>query len=83
MIVQLLDYLRSRLRAVTLFFFGGIAAIVIWSLTVDTHHAHTWAEKTIPGFWGIFGMVSVIVIIFFALLFGKAGIKMREDYYDN
>ena len=83
MIVQLIDYLRNRLQAVTYFFFGGIAAIVIWSQTVDLHHAHTWAEKTIPAFWGIFALASAIAIIFFSRWLGKAGIEAQEDYYDN
>ncbi len=83
MIVQLIEYLRKRLDLVTYFFFGGIAAVVVWSLTVDLHHAHTWAEKYIPAFWGLFGLISVTVLIFFTRWFGKGGIKTREDYYDN
>jgi uncharacterized membrane protein len=83
MIVQLIDYLRNRLKGLTYFFFGGIAAIVVWSLTVDLHHAHTWGEKTIPAFWGLFALISVLAIISFARWFGKGGIKTREDYYDN
>lgn len=83
MIVQLIDFLRERLRGVTYFFFGGIAAILVWSYTVDLHHAHTWVEKNIPFFWGIFGIVSTMVIIFFSIWFGKGGVKTREDYYDN
>ncbi len=83
MIVQFIDYLRNRLQAVTYLFFGGIVAIAIWSVTVDLHHAHTWAEKHIPAFWGFFGLLSAIVIIFFSLWLGKAGIESREDYYDN
>ncbi|MBM9603400.1 hypothetical protein [Desulfopila inferna] len=83
MIVQLIDYLRNRLQGLTYFFFGGIGAIVVWSLTVDLHHAHTWAEKAIPAFWGLFAFISVIVIIYFARWFGRGGITIREDYYDN
>lgn len=83
MIVQFIDYLRNRLQAVTYFFFLGIVAIVIWSVTVDLHHAHTWAEKHIPVFWGIFGILSAIAIIFFSRWLGRAGIEAKEDYYDN
>ncbi len=83
MIVHLIDYLKERLRLVTLFCCIGIAAIMVWSLTVDTHHAHTWVEKEIPVFWGLFGFCACIVIIFFARWFGKSGIKIREDYYDK
>lgn len=83
MIVQFIDYLRNRLQAVTYIFLGGVAAIGIWSLTVDLHHAHTWAEIHIPIFWGLFALASAIAIIFFSLWLGKAGIEAREDYYDN
>lgn len=83
MIRRFIDFLRDRLQIVTYFFFGGIAAVVIWSLTVDLHHAHTWAEQHIPAFWGIFAIISTIVIIFFTRWFGRGGIKTREDYYDN
>jgi len=83
MIVQLIDYLRSRLQALKYFFFGIIAAIAVWTFRVDLHHAHTWAEKEIPVFWGIFGFVAATVIIFFSRWFGRGGIKAREDYYDN
>ena len=83
MIVQFIDFLRKHLETVTYFFFGGIAAVVIWSLTVDLHHAHTWFEKHIWAFWGIFGILSSMVIIFFSRWFGRGGIKTREDYYDN
>ena len=83
MIVQFIDYLRERLQGVKYFFFGSIVAIGIWTLQVDLHHAHTWAEKHIPVFWGIFGIASAMAIIFFSRWFGRGGIKAREDYYDN
>ena len=84
MIVNLIDYLKARLQAVRYFCYGGIAAIVIWSMIVfDPHHAHTWAEKFIPGFWALFGLVSTIVLIFVASWLGKSGIQTREDYYDR
>ena len=84
MIVNLIDYLKARLSAVRNFCYGGIAAIIIGSLIlVDTHHAHTWAEKHIPGFWALFGLVSTIVLIFVAGWLGRSGIQTREDYYDR
>lgn len=82
MIVQFIDYLRERLQGLKLFFFGGIAAIAVWTLQVDLHHAHTWVEKHIPFFWGFFGLLSATVIIFFSRWWGRGGIKTREDYYD-
>lgn len=83
MIVQFIEFLRKRLQEVKYFFFGTVVAIGIWSLTVDLHHAHTWAEQHIPFFWGLFGIISTVVIIFFSRWYGRGGIKTREDYYDN
>lgn len=83
MIVNLIDYLKDRQQAVKYCCYGGIMAIILWSvISVDTHHAHTWIEK-LPGFWSLFGLVSCVVLIFFASWFGKSGIMTREDYYDN
>jgi hypothetical protein len=50
---------------------------------VDTSHAHTWAEKVIPGFWGLFGFAACAILIIVARWFGHSGIMTREDYYDN
>jgi hypothetical protein len=83
MIVNFIDYLRNRLQTVIYCCYGGITFIVIWSLTVDTSHAHTLVEKMIPGFWSLFGLGSCAVIIMVARLLGKSGIMTREDYYDN
>jgi len=83
MIVNFIDYLRDRLPTVKYCCYGGIALIVIWSLTVDTSHAHSWAEKMIPGFWSLFGLGSCTVVIMVARWFGRSGIMTREDYYDN
>jgi 4-hydroxybenzoate polyprenyltransferase len=83
MIVNLIDYLKERLQAVKQVCYGIIAVIFLWSaIAVDTHHAHTWIEK-IPGFWSLFGLISCVVLIFFATWFGRSGIQTREDYYDN
>lgn len=83
MIVNLLDYLRERPQRVRYALYGIMALIFIWSLTVDTSHAHSWAEKIIPGFWGWFGLASVAILIMVARWLGKSGIMTREDYYDN
>ena len=83
MIVDLIDYLKARPQTVRNFCYGGIIAILLWSIiSVDTHHAHTWMEK-LPGFWSVFGLVSCVVLIFVARWLGNSGIMTREDYYDN
>lgn len=83
MIANLIDYLSDRLPYVTKVCYVAMAYIVFWSMSVDTSHAHTWAEKMIPGFWSLFGLISCAVVIFVARWYGKSGIQTREDYYDN
>ena len=84
MIVQLIDFLKERMQTVRALFYILIGAMLIWTMVgVDTHHAHTWMEAHIPGFWSIFGILSCLVLVFFAVWFGKSGIMTREDYYDN
>ncbi len=83
MIVSIIDYLRDRLPTVKYFCIVGIVLLVIWSITVDKHHAHTWAEKAIPAFWGLFGLGACVFLIFFSRWYGRGGVKTREDYYDN
>lgn len=83
MIVHAIEFLQTRLKLLIISCYVGIAAIFVWSLTVDTHHAHTWAEKFIPGFWSLFGIGSCVLIVFIARLIAKAGVMTREDYYDN
>jgi hypothetical protein len=84
MIINLIDFLRERLQTVKIFFYIFIAVMLVWTVVaVDTHHAHTWMEAHIPGFWALFTMLSCLVLIYFARWFGKSGIITREEYYDN
>ena len=84
MIINLIDFLRERLQTLKIFFYIFIAVMLVWTVVaVDTHHAHTWMEAHIPGFWALFTMLSCLVLIYFARWFGKSGIITREDYYDN
>jgi len=84
MIVQLIDFLKERLQTVRIFFYILVAVMVVWSIVgVDTHHAHTWMEAHIPGFWSLFGILACVFLIFFTRWFGRSGITTREDYYDN
>ena len=67
MIVNFIDYLKERLPAVKFVCYIAAAIIVIWSMAaVDTSHAHTWAEKHIPGFWAVFAFLSSVILIFLA-----------------
>lgn len=84
MIIKIVDYLKERPGPVKFSFYVAIAIMVVWSIGgVDNHHAHTWAEMYIPGFWSFFGLAACIVLIYVARWLGKSGIMTREDYYDN
>lgn len=80
---RLIEYLTENptILRYALYLFAII--IAIWSATVDTSHAHTWAEKFIPGFWSIFGFVSCVVLILVTGWLARAGLSREEDYYDD
>ena len=83
MIVDLIQYLRDRLKGVIWFCWALLALLVVFdALLLDKEKAHTAAEL-LPGFWALFGLVSCVVIIFVSKWFGKLGITRREDYYDQ
>ena len=84
-LVQLIEFLRSRLKTVVWICYGVLALLVVIDalpFLVHKEHAHTKIEH-IPGFWSLFGFVSCTLIIFVSKWFGHAGIMKREDYYDE
>lgn len=84
MIVDLINFLKKNQHTVRVYSIIAIAIMLVWSfLGVDNHHAHTWMETHIPGFWSIFAFLSCVVLIFFSRWLGKSGIEAGEDYYDN
>ena len=80
---QVIDFILQKGKGSAIILVSLCIGIFLWSLTVDTSHAHTWAEKYIPGFWSLFGIGSCTVLIFFARWFSSSGIAKEEDYYDN
>lgn len=67
MIVQFIDFLKERLRILKILSCIAIAVMLVWTVVgVDTHHAHTWMEAHIPGFWSLFGLLACFVLIYFA-----------------
>jgi len=84
MIIELIDYLKERQRAVRVASGIAVAMMLIWTMIgVDSSHAHTWLEKNIPGFWALFTLVACLALIVLARFLGKGGIMTREDYYDD
>ena len=83
MIVNLIQYLRDRLKGVIIVCWVLLALLVGFdALLLDKQKAHTAAEY-LPGFWALFGFLSCVVIIFVSKWFGKLGITRREDFYDQ
>ena len=84
MIVKFIDFFRNRMKGTIWFSYGVLALLVVIDIFfVDKSHAHTWAEKHIPGFWTIFGFVACVLIIILSKWYGHLGIMTREDYYDR
>lgn len=84
MIINLIQFLRDRLQTVIRLCYAVLALLVVWdALFVDKHHAHTWVEHHIPGFWSVFGFVACVLIIIVSKWYGHLGIMTREDYYDE
>ncbi|WP_041277716.1 hypothetical protein [Desulfotalea psychrophila] len=80
---NIIEYLQKNGRLVRMLIFLATAILLLWSFFgVDSHHAHTWAEKHIPFFWSIFALLSTVVLIFFAGWFSK-GIQQEKEYYDD
>ena len=84
-LVQLIDFLRDRLKTVVRVCFALLAVLVLLDAIpalVDKEHAHTWIEH-VPGFWAAWGFVGCAILIVLSKWFGHLGIMKREDYYDE
>ena len=82
-LIQLIEFLRHRLKSVVRICFGLLALLIVLdALLVDKEHAHTRIEH-LPAFWSTFGFVGCVLIIIASKWFGHAGIMTREDYYDE
>ena len=82
-LVQLIEFLRARLKTVVYICYGVLATLVICDyLFVDKEHAHTGVEHWF-GWWSIFGFGACVAIILVSKWYGHCGIMKREDYYDE
>ena len=84
-LVKIIEWLRSRLKAVVWIACIAPAALVVLDAipgVVDKEHAHSKAEH-FPAFWAAFGFIGCALIIIVSKWFGHAGIMRREDYYDE
>lgn len=82
-LVQLIEFLRNRLRLVIRICFGLLALLILLDAgLVNKEHAHTTIEH-LPAFWSVFGFLGCVVVVIASKWFGHAGIMTREDYYDE
>ncbi len=82
-LVQLIEFLRNRLKTVVRVCFGALALLILAdALLVNKEPAHTGIEH-LPGFWSIFGFIGCVLIIILSKGYGHAGIMTREDYYET
>ena len=97
-LVQLIEFLRRRLKAVVWICYGVLGLLVVLDIVrhfttrhpeaVEEHVAGFWgalyrAAENVPVFWSAFGFISCTLIIILSKWFGHAGIMQREDYYDE
>ncbi len=82
-LVQLIEYLRDRLKTVVGVCVGILALLILGdAVLVNKEHAHTGIEH-IPGFWSVFGFIACALIVILSKWYGHAGIMTRENYYDT
>jgi len=82
-LVKLIQFLRDRLKTVTLICIAGLVLLALADIfLVSNDEAHTPAEH-FPAFWSIFGFFGCVAIILLSKWFGHLGIMTREDYYED
>lgn len=81
--IKFIEYLQTRMKTVIMVCYVLLILTAAFAVIVDKHHAHTWVEQNIPFFWSIFGFCAAAAIIGIARWFGKAGIQVPEDYYEQ
>ena len=82
--IKFIEYLQTeRMKTVIMVCYVLLFLIASFAAIVDKQHAHTWVEQHIPFFWSIFGFCAAAAIIGIARWYGKAGIQVPEDYYEQ
>lgn len=82
-LVQLIEFLRNRLKLLVRLSFGLLGLLILVdAVLVNKEHAHTQPEHW-PAFWSVFGFLACATIIYVSKWFGHSGIMTREDYYDE
>jgi hypothetical protein len=83
MIAEFFEKINRNGLIVRLFCYIFAAGVLVYTLFFVHHaHPHTWLEANVPAFWTIFTLIACVVLVGIARLYGAAGIKRKEDYYD-
>jgi TRAP-type mannitol/chloroaromatic compound transport system permease small subunit len=84
-LVKLIEFLRARLPSVIRWCIAALVLLVVIDAIpaiVDKQSAHSSAER-LPAFWGIFGFIACVAIVYVSKFYGSLGINRKEDYYDE
>ncbi len=80
---NVIEFLQAHLKVVTWCCLGALAGIALFSMTIDTSHAHSWVERHVPAYWSLFGFIAATIIIIISHLAAKAGLQVPEDFYER
>ncbi len=83
MIVNLIEWIKSHQQLCKKYAYILTGLIVLWSIVFVHHEESHFSLESIPAFWTFFTICSCIVLVFFAMIYGKMGIKKEEEYYDK
>ncbi|WP_028582514.1 hypothetical protein [Desulfogranum japonicum] len=80
---NIIEFLQAHLKVVIWCCLGTLLGIALFSVSIDTSHAHSWVEQHIPAYWSLFGFIAAAIIIFVSHLAAKAGLQVSEDFYER
>jgi len=79
---MLLNWLRTRTRAIAVLFFLGLAGLVVANVFVRPHEAE-YVFDIYPGFWAVFGLIGGLAMVIIMKKIVQPMISRGDDYYDR
>lgn len=80
---KLVEALYEKKELFRKIFFGILAAVVLYDITVPRpHEAHFIGDK-FYGWWSIWGLVICLAMIIFWKWLAHGFLERDENYYDN
>ncbi len=83
MIVNFIEFLGKQQALCKTCGYALAVLVVLWSIFFVHHKESHFSLENLPAFWTLFTIGSCIALVFFAGIYGKMGIKKKEDYYDK